>query len=89
MDEKTQTEFPAILICECNSTEHQIVFDYDSEEKTVYCHIHLVKYGLFRRMKAGVKYIFGHKCKYGHWDEFIFKPEHAVKLRELADLLEK
>jgi len=38
-------------------------------------------------MKAGLKYIFGYKCKYGQWEEFILKPEHASQLRKLSELL--
>jgi hypothetical protein len=36
-----------------------------------------------------VKYIFGHKSKYGAWDEFMFNPEDADKLQELVDYLKK
>ena len=81
------TTLADVLICDCNSREHQIVIEYDKEDNLIYCHIHLVKYGFLRRLKAGLKYIFGYKCKYGQWDEFIFKPEHAKKLRELSEML--
>jgi hypothetical protein len=76
-----------ILICDCNSREHQIVIEYDDEDNLVYCHIHLVKHGFWNRLLIGLKYIFGYKCKYGQWDEFIFKPEHADKLHEISNLL--
>ncbi len=76
-----------ILICECNSTEHQIIISYDEEDKVAYCHIHLVHYGFWRRLKAGLKYIFGYKCKFGEWDEFLLYPKHAQKLKELANKL--
>jgi hypothetical protein len=48
-----------------------------------------VKYGFWRRFVSGMKYIFGYKCRYGQWDEFIFKPEHSKQLREFSDLLSK
>jgi len=83
----SNTVLADVLICDCNSREHQIVIEYDKEDKLIYCHIHLVKHGLLRRLKAGFKYIFGYKCKYGQWDEFIFKPEHSKKLRELSEML--
>ena len=83
--EKTTT----VLICDCNSCEHQIIFEHDQEDNLIYCHIHLVKYGFWRRFVAGMKYIFGYKCRYGQWDEFIFKPEHSKQLREFSDLLSK
>lgn len=83
------TVLPAVLICDCNSREHQIIIEYDNEDNLAYCHIHLVKHGFWRRLKAGLKYIFGYKCRYGQWDEFILKPEHAGKLRELSEFLSK
>ncbi len=82
-----KTAFPAVLICDCSSREHQIIIEHDNEDNLTYCHIHLVKHGFWRRLKAGLKYIFGYKCRYGQWDEFILKPEHANQLRELSDLL--
>ena len=82
-------ELPTVLICACNSTEHQIIIHEHGEDNLVYCHIHLIKYSFWGRLKAGVKYIFGYKCIYGHWDEFIFKPEHATRLRELSEILSK
>lgn len=78
---------PAVLICDCSSREHQIIIEHDNEDNLTYCHIHLVQHGFLRRLKAGLKYIFGYKCRYGQWDEFILKPEHANQLRELSELL--
>jgi hypothetical protein len=78
---------PAMLICDCSSREHQIIIEHNNEDNLTYCHIHLVKHGFWRRFKAGLKYIFGYKCRYGQWDEFILKPEHANQLRELSELL--
>ena len=78
---------PAVLICDCSSREHQIIIEHDNEDNLTYCHIHLVKHGFWRRLKAGLKYIFGYKCRYGQWEEFILKPEHANQLRELSELL--
>jgi hypothetical protein len=78
---------PFVLVCDCSSREHQIIIQHDNDDNLTYCHIHLVKHGFWRRVEAGLKYIFGYKCRYGEWDEFIFKPEHAKQLRELSDLL--
>ena len=50
---------PAVLICDCSSREHQIIIEHDNEDNLTYCHIHLVKHGFWRRLKAGLKYIFG------------------------------
>ncbi len=88
INDKLETK-STVLICECSSREHQIIIEHDNEDNLTYCHIHLVKNGFCRRLKAGLKYIFGYKCRYGQWEEFIFKPEHANQLRELSDLLSK
>ena len=80
-----QTE--EILVCDCNSTEHQIVIYPDKEEGLVYCHIHLTKYSFFKRLWKGLKYICGYSCKYGEWDEFIFKKEHSEKLMKISNFL--
>jgi hypothetical protein len=52
--------------------------------------MHLITYKSFwKRLVYGIKYIFGHKSKYGAWDEFIFNPNDADKLQELVDYLKK
>jgi len=78
-----------ILICECNSTEHQIGIAKDEEDGVVYCHIHLSSRPWWSRLYYGIKYIFGYKCRYGHWDEFLFNPQDVDKLKEIVELLEK
>lgn len=53
-----------------------------------YMHIHLNDTNTFwQRVKYGIKYIFGYKCRYGAFDEFIFNPEDAPKLQKLVDYL--
>ena len=54
----TKNELPSVIICECSSTEHQMILYPDIEERTIYCHVHLFKYGFFRRLKAAFKYLF-------------------------------
>lgn len=75
------------MICDCSSAEHQIIFHYDEEEKLVYCSIHLSSHNFFKRLKLGLRYIFGYKCRFGHWEEFILKTEHSNKLKEISDFL--
>lgn len=76
-----------ILLCECHSTDHQIIMNHDKEDNIVYCHIHLSSRPFFKRVWFGLKYIFGYKCRYGHWDEFIFKIKDADKMQKVADTL--
>ena len=83
-----------ILICHCHSTDHQIILlynesEYDKGSKYNMCfaHIHLNKRPFWKRLKYGIKYIFGYKCNYGAFDEFIFNPSDADKLQELVNYL--
>lgn len=77
------------FICQCNNTEHQLVFNYFKDDigGDVYVEVHLVPDSFWKRIKNAVKYIFGHRSKYGDFDEFIFKKEDANKLQEVVDYL--
>lgn len=78
-----------ILLCECNSSDHQLIMNHDEEDNTVYCHVHLASRPFLKRLWYGIKYIFGYKCRYGHWDEFIFNPKDADKMYNVAETLNK
>lgn len=78
-----------LLICACNSLEHQIILHYDEHDKEVCCYIHLSEGTFWDRLKKGMAYIFGYKCKYGHWDEFIFRKEHIPHLEKMVELLKR
>lgn len=82
----SETE-PKILICDCKSIEHQIVIEYDESCNLVFFYVHLNKRSFYLRLKYGLKYIFGYKSRYGHFDEFIFNPDHAKTFIELSELL--
>ena len=83
----------SIIICSCNSTEHQIVFlpwvDSEMKYKEVYVHVHLVKRPFWDRLKYGLNYIFGHRCRYGAFDEFIFDKDNVQKLKEVIKFIEE
>jgi hypothetical protein len=78
-----------IIICECNSTDHQMVILYNDEDTqpTCYTHIHLTKKPFMDRLLYGIMYIFGYQSRYGAFDEFIFNPEDADKLQKVVDYL--
>lgn len=81
-----------IIICRCGSVEHQIIvstvdnpYETDPEVKDeVYISIHLVNRSFWRRLKYGIKYIFGRKSNYGAWDSIITSRE---KIKEIANKL--
>lgn len=76
---------PQIIICDCNSPEHQLIVT--SDEDFIYLHIHLIKRGFWSRVKYAIKYIFGYKCKYGAWDEILLGPQHVGSFQEITDKL--
>lgn len=59
--------------CACHSREHLLQFSKfkDDEDKEVYLHVFLTNDGFFKRVFKGLKYIFGYKCRYGHFSEII------------------
>lgn len=93
---KIPYESSDILICECHSTEHQMVVNYSEDEypdgtkiPMVYIHTHLNKRPFWQRLKYGIKYIFGYQCRYGAFDEFIVNPTDADKIEEIINYLKQ
>lgn len=80
-----------IFICECHSLEHIFVFSdmcdingsYD--ESGPYIHIFLKEHVWYKRILTAIKYIFGFKTKYGHYDEIILKPKDIIRLKNLLE----
>lgn len=73
-----------ILLCECCSSEHQIIVNHDIEDKEVYLSIHLnTQRNFFKRILYGIKYILGYKCIYGAWDEIILSEKHVEVLENM------
>lgn len=61
---------------------------WDDEDNSVYSTVFLNQYhGFFKRVWVALKYIFGYKCRYGHFDCFIMRPEDAYRLKTILDKL--
>ena len=75
--------------CHCSSDEHTMRFMLDMKDACgpfLYAHFFINTYdNVFKRIWTGIKYIFGYKCKYGHWDEWIMEPKDAERLRNMLD----
>ena len=81
-----------LCLCQCSSSEHQIIFSIfdDFDDPEVFASIHLVpEYHWWKRVWNAIKYIFGYRCKYGHFEEFIFRPEDWRKLDKVVKFLKK
>lgn len=91
MENKTE-----ILICGCNSIEHQLIIRYSEDETDdgfkhpmCYLYVHLSQKPFWKRVVHGIKYIFGYQSNYGAFDEFIFDSKDANKLQDLVDYLNR
>lgn len=74
------------LECQCGSNEHTLrfVLSLDEEGPEIYTSVFLGSYPWgWKRLWTAIKYLFGYKCKYGHWGCFSMKPEDAFRLQGL------
>ena len=65
------------------------IFSYfsDDEDRDVYVSVHLSPDSFWKRIWNSIKYIFGYRCMFGHFDEFVFKKQDAGKLQRVVDFL--
>lgn len=74
-----------LVLCDCGNTEHQLIFRAfaGDDDPWVYATIYLCKLPFWKRLVNGVKYIFGHRSKYGDFDEIILTPDHYEQLQHV------
>ena len=84
-----------VIICQCNSAEHQIIFNYletddpsDFDELSVEIHLTPV-YGFFQRIRHAIKYVFGHRSRYGDFDNVIIDPKDCDRIVAYFEKLKK
>lgn len=74
--------------CICACDEHILRFSldiHDPDDATLDVSVFLNQYhGPLCRLWLAIKYVLGWKCKYGHWDSTMIKPEDADRLISLA-----
>ncbi len=79
-----------VFICQCYNTEHQLIFSYNKDWEKVFVSVHLSpEYKIWKRIWFAIKYMFGYRCKYGHFDEFIFNKDDADKLQKVVNFLKE
>lgn len=92
MKDKDYTEY---FDCECACSEHVLRFIYmgaykDIEPPQLYLDLFLYHYhNFFQRIWIAIKYIFGYKCKYGHFDNWIIDVKDAQRFRDMVNRYEK
>ena len=79
--------------CACFSPEHALRFDLldNNDDKSnnadnveLSTTVFLGQHDSFiQRVWLAIKYIFGYKCRYGHFDCYIMRPEDADRFIEL------
>lgn len=87
----TDMEKPEYFECQCNSPEHllRLWFDDDPGWPCVYASVFLDNGPWYKRLWAATKYVFGYKCRYGHFDEFVLHPDDADRLISILDRLKR
>ena len=80
--------------CSCDSDEHTLRYTFSiydnkdqvSEDPVIYTSVYLNDWDpWYKRVWKAVKYVFGYRCKYGHWDTTSMNPMDAMKLRKLLE----
>lgn len=71
--------------CSCFSEEHTLRFTlYPAEEDSppdLFTSVFLNQHrGFFRRLWIAFRYLFGYKCRYGHWDCFLLNPKDVDRM---------
>jgi len=77
-----------IMICDCNSIEHQAKFYYWKEDNydVLGILIHLMTHrSIFKRIWYAIKYIFGYKSRFGAWDEFLMSENNRDDLKKFLN----
>jgi len=57
----------------------------DDYYPVIYLHTFLPDSYWYVRLWEGIKYILGHKCKYGHFNETLINKKEAIKLKNLLE----
>ncbi len=75
--------------CQCRSDEHTLKFileqySDDSNDLEIYTSVFLYEGSWWQRLWIAVKYVFGYKCRYGHWDNFIMRHEDVDRMLKLC-----
>jgi len=97
MDEQFENEFgikewkPEYFKCQCHSQEHTLVFEIDREDGYDICaYVFLNDWQeWYKRLWVAIKYIFGYKCKHGHWDAFLMHSKDYDRFRKMLELSEE
>jgi hypothetical protein len=81
-------EKPEVFFCHCYSPEHQFIFHYFEDDNELILEVHLTTYkNFFKRLWAGLKYAFGHRSRYGEFDEIVINPNDKERFLNIINKL--
>ncbi len=90
MKKKTE-DIRELFVCQCNDPQHQFIIqtiDFDNNPG-IFISVLLAPIGFCKRLINGIKYIFGHRCRYGDFQEIIINPDDADRLQSVVDMLKE
>lgn len=82
------------IVCNCGHIEHLIVLTFDpTESESKYQEMYLEVFlnphrNFFVRIWYAIKYIFGYRSKYGHFDEVVLGKNQVSKLMDFLTKFE-
>lgn len=82
---------PEYFECQCSTPEHTLRFWFDGDEEypCVYASVFLDEPPLHRRLWLALKYVLGYKSRYGHFAEFMLRPEDADRMIGMLGALKR
>ena len=69
-----------LIECHCHSPEHNAILELDQEYELVYLDVLLITLPWYKRLWVGIKYIFGHRSKYGYYDNIVLDKVMCQKI---------
>ena len=83
-----------VIFCSCGSAEHQLLVwhnnEFSDEYRDVVLQPHLVTHeNIFKRIVVAIRYVFGHRSKYGHWDSIIVDSTNYLPLKRAVEFIEE
>lgn len=80
-----------LFVCKCGDVSHQLILNTleteENDKKEVYAAFHLENYGFWNRVNNAVRYVLGINPKGVAFDDLLFRPEDADRLKWYADYL--
>lgn len=75
-----------VFFCSCHSDEHMFKLSYDPDEAELFLSVYLYQgRNFFKRVWEALKYIFGQKARWGHWETIIVKDRDVERMKAIVD----